>query len=168
MYSEKYAVVENPEGPVFVAVTTEHNPYRRLCEPVSLESAVSLDRDASLVRFCCTLDGVVAFMNLAMFLNPIALLPLLASVWGYEGTQTYNYKMLISYLVYQHLYTLARWALLGYALWHNFEMNTEDDCRYWILMSILPIIQTYITWRVHRFYNTLRGIYINTAAYSDV
>jgi uncharacterized membrane protein len=163
-----YAVVENPAGPVFVAVTTEYNPYRKSDEPVPLERAVVLDRDAEFVRFCCFVDGILAFLNVVMLLNPIALFPLLASIWGNYGVKTYNYRLLVSFLVYQYLYSLGRWGLLGYALWYNFERETEDDYRYWVLMSVLPLMQTYITWRVQKFYNTLKNIYINTTAYSEV
>jgi hypothetical protein len=163
-----YAVVENPSGPVFVAVTTQYNPYRKSADLVPLERAVTLDRDADFVRFCCLMDGVLAFLNVVMLLNPIALFPLAASVWGYHGVKTYNYRLLVSFLIYQYIYSLGRWGLLGYALWYNFERETEDDYRYWVLMSALPLVQTYITWRVQKFYNTIKNIYINTTAYSEV
>jgi len=168
MSDGKYAVVENPEGPVFIAVTTECNPYRASVEPVNIESAVTLDRDAAFVMFCCVLDGVVSVMNVVMFLNLVALFPLVASVWGYHGARTYNHKMLVSFLVYQYLYSLVRWCLLGYAIWYNFERETEDDYRFWILATLLPLLQTYITLRIHKFYNVLKTIYINTTAYSEV
>ena len=163
-----YTVVENPTGPVFVAVTTQHNPYRKCEDPVPITDAVSLDRDADFVGFCCVVDGLLAFMNVVMLLNPLALFPLIASAWGYQGVKTYNHKMLLSFLMYQYLYSMARWALLGYAIWFNFERETDDDYRYWCLMGVLPIVQTYITWRVQVFYNVLKNIYINTTAYNQV
>jgi len=165
MDEDKYSVVENPEGPVFIAVTTQYNPYRKSEDPVPLERAVSLDRDADFVRFCCVMDGILAFMNVVMLLNPVAMFPLIASSWGYYGVKTYNHRLLVSFLVYQYLYSLGRWALLGYAVGWN---RSEDDYRYWVLMGILPLMQTYITWRVQKFYNTLKNIYINTTAYSEV
>jgi hypothetical protein len=168
MSDGKYTVVENPEGPVFIAVTTDSNPYRASSQPVNLETAVSLDRDASFVRFCCVLDGIIAFMNVVTFLSPVAMFPLLASVWGYHGARTYNYKMMVSFMVYQYIYSVARWGFLGYAIWHNFERETEDDYRYWLLLSLAPLLQSYITWRIQMFYNVLKNIYISTSAYSNV
>jgi hypothetical protein len=163
-----YSVVENPDGPVFVAVTQVLNPYRKCEEPVPITNAVNLDRDADFVRFCCVLDGFIAFMSVVMFLNLPSLFPLVASAWGYHGVKMYDHTMLLSFLIYQYLYSIGRWGLLGYAIWYNFELETDDDYRYWCLMTVLPIIQTYITWRVQTFYNTLKNIYINNTAHNHV
>ena len=165
-----YSVVENPQGPVFVAVTTEHNPYREVSDGSSqdLVEAYNIDREAEFVKFCCIVDGIISFMNFVMLLNPIAMFPLLASVWGYHGTRLYNYRMLVSFLVYQYIYALGRWGLLGYYLWYDIKVETQDDYRFWLLASILPLMQTYITYRIHRFYNVLKNIYINTTAYSEL
>ena len=164
-----YSVVENPQGPVFVAVTTEHNPYRKAeTGNQDLVEAYNLDREADFVKFCCVVDGIISFMNVVMLLNPVALFPLLASVWGYKGTQIYNYQMLLSFLVYQYMYALGRWGLLGYYLWYDIKVETQDDYRFWLLVSFLPLMQTYITYKVHMFYNALKDIYINMTAYNSV
>ena len=165
-----YSIVQQPTGDILIAVTNEHNPYRKVETNSNdiIVDAYNIDREVEFVAFCCLLDGFISLMNVVMFLNPVAFFPLLASMWGYRGVCTYQHHMLVSFMVYQYLYTFGRWGLLGYSIYYTIDMDVDEDYRYWVLMCVLPVAQTYITWRVHRLYSHLKSIYINITEYNDI
>ena len=70
----------------------------------------------------------------------------------------YNYRLLISYTMYQLILMTSRWVYMGYELYtliHDHEKYNESI---WIVSSLSVPIQTYIFYNVFTFYRSLPRI----------
>lgn len=162
-------LVENPLGPLSLGVSPE-NPYKDC--PASSDNpddvkwvyfgdsayqldnddithALELERRSGTVRVLTAIDVFMSILSFTMFGYVLSVLACFVSYMGYHGASLYRRRMVIGYLMYQCLLTIARSCLtILVFVDHN---NTE-------LMVIAPIslaVQMYITRYVWRFYSIL-------------
>lgn len=162
-------VVENPEGPVFLGVSPD-NPYKQIPseeesedrEQVAfgttvflipnryVQSAIDLEKHSYNVRIFSILDF---FMNMFNFVATGYLASMtvsLLSLLGYYGALRYDRSRLIGYMSYQVLLTISRYAIIViYAVNHQYNHYT------YIILPLMALVQTYITWYVISFYRML-------------
>ena len=149
--------VEQPDGPLYIAVTSEHNPYRNTLvhEPLA---AVRLEQRRNFVMFCSIIDMIVNTWEFTVIGSPASLIFAGVSVIGYHGAKLYSYRLLISYTVYQFLLMISKWVFMGYVLYtyiHNHEKYNES---FWVVTSISVPTQTFIFYTIFMFYRSLPRI----------
>ena len=162
-------LVENPLGPLSLGVSSE-NPYKDC--PASSDNpddvkwvyfgdsayqldnedithALELERRSGIVRTLTAIDVCMGILSFTLLGYVPSVLVCFVSYLGYHGASLYRRRLIIGYLVYQCLLTIARACLtvLVFVDHHNTE-----------LMVIAPIslaVQAYITRYVWRFYSIL-------------
>ena len=156
-------VVENPDGPLLLGVSKD-NPYKEVPQvpdsghPVyfgetviflsneDVQNALELERRSGVVRILC---GIDLFTNMFSFMMTGMLLSMLLSflsLSGYYGALYYNRRMLIGYMTYQVLLTVAKVAVFIYLL-------TQGT--FVVYLPILIFIQVYVATYVINFYRIL-------------
>lgn len=151
--------VEQPDGPLYIAITSEHNPYRTHLEPEPIP-AIRLEQQRNFVMFCAILDFFINMWEFSIMGNLVSLVFSAISIIGYRGAKLYNYRLLITYTVYQFMLMMSKWAFLGFILYryaHDREKYTEA---FWIVSSISVPIQTYIFINLFSFYRNLPRTFV--------
>ena len=151
--------VEQPDGPMYVAVTSEHNPYRNTIIPEPI-AAIRLEQRRNFVMFCATMDMIVNAWEFTIIGSPASIVFSCVSIFGYYGAKMYNYRLLISYTVYQFILMLSKWAFMIYVLYTMIHKHEKYNESFWIVSSISVPIQTYIFYTVLSFYRSLPRIVV--------
>ena len=151
--------VEQPDGPMYVAVTSEHNPYRTTMGPEPI-AAIRLEQQRNFVMFCAIMDMIINTWEFTIIGSPASLVFSCVSMVGYYGAKMYNYKLLISYTVYQFMLTLSKWVFMIYAMYTLFHKHEKYNESFWIVTSVSVPIQTYIFHTVLMFYRSLSRIVV--------
>jgi hypothetical protein len=118
----------------------------------SIEYTGAIKRESKNVKICCIVDGFMALFNFSMFLNPVYALMFLASVWGYYSAKYYIRDMVSNFLIYEYVYTISQVCLLNYIIMYRITL----DYREWFILTTLPFLQIYITYRVQKLYSYLK------------
>ena len=161
---EKPLVVENPEGPIYIAVS-EYNPIKNEASeegvPIlvgeerinireeMLMRALEYDQEASIARGITIIDFIINMMNLWFFFQPMFGMLAFVAFVGYKGVQTYNKDLLLVYLVYQYILTIGKGVVIVLAI------DNKDDSRAITFISIATLIQMWVTYSIHKFYNKI-------------
>ena len=151
--------VEQPDGPLYIAVTSEYNPYRSHLEPEPIH-AIRLEQKRNFIMFCAVMDFFINAWEFSVIGNPASLVFSAISMIGYHGARMYNYRLLITYTIYQFMLMLSKWAFVGFIIYryaHDREKYTEA---LWIVSSISVPVQTYIFINIYSFYTSLPRIFV--------
>ena len=119
--------VEQPDGPMYIAVTSEHNPYRNSVIPEPI-AAIRLEHQRNFVMCCAMLDMIINAWEFSVIGKLASLVFSCISIFGYYGAKMYNYRLLISYTMYQLILMTSRWVFMGYELYaliHDHEKYNE-------------------------------------------
>lgn len=151
--------VEQPDGPLYIAVTSENNPYRNTItyEPIA---AIQLEQRRNFVMFCSVMDMVLNTWEFTIIGNPASMVFAVVSVFGYQGAKLYNYKLLISYTIYQFMLMISKWVFMFYVIYTAAHDHTNYNENFWIVTSISVPIQTFIFYTVITFYRSLPRIVV--------
>ena len=165
-------IIENPEGQIMLGVSKD-NPYKNE-DPVSFQGdepsqpllfgdvrmmlppdvvyrAIEIEKRSQTVRFLCILDFFMNTFTFVVYGYVAGFLIGMISVFGYYGAFRYRRSLLIGYLIYQFLLTIARVVAFGYLIY----THQTDDVALMIMFPILAVTQGFITNYVWKFYNML-------------
>ena len=160
-----HLLATQPDGGIYVAVS-EHNPYKEL--PVSdrsiqvqfgedvhnidtglVEGMVRLEHQATFVQFMTILDFFMNLFDFVVLGNVVAAGLSMMALIGYWGTKTYNHVKILFYLFIQYALVIIKFS----ALTLTFQVQPIDYnmVGFFVFASV---IQCYICYKVHTFYNT--------------
>lgn len=168
-------VVENPDGPIFVGVSSD-NPYKNAPSIDDVEEkeqvsfgedvflipnryvgdAIELEHQSKFVRFLTTLDVFLNVFNFIITGYWASILVSVISMWGYQGALRYDRSKLVGYILYQGVLTFVKYGIFATAM-VSYRFN-QTTC---ILLPLMSIMQTYIFYYVIRFYRMLPNFSIN-------
>lgn len=163
-------IVENPVGPLALGVSPD-NPYKDC--PSSVESeeghrwvyfgetaiqldeediqrALELEKHAGFVKILAIVDMFTGIINATIIGYMASTITVFLSFLGYSGAARYNRGMVIFYLAYQYLMTLARGLVFIYVC-----QNDPGDTQMMIISPFSLLIQIFITRYVWKFYAAL-------------
>jgi hypothetical protein len=162
-------VVHNPEGPVFLGVSSD-NPYKEI--PMTddgdekeqmdfggtvflipnryVQDALNLEKQSYNVRVFAVLDSIMNLFNFIATGYVVSILLSLISILGYQGALRYDRMKLVGYMCYQVTLTVGRYVILGSAI-----ANHQYDNITYIVLPLMALVQTWIAWYVIRFYRML-------------
>jgi hypothetical protein len=163
---ENPLIVENPEGPIYIAVS-EYNPVKpktpsnsgvqvmvgdNLTQVSEDDLALMLvyDREGQIARGITMIDFFLNMLNFWFFLEPTFAVLALVSYVGYSGVLRYNALMVMIYLIYQYLLTIGKGVMI--------YMTIDQHANYKAIsfVSIATFVQMCITYYIHKFYNKIR------------
>ena len=161
---EKPSVVENPDGPIYIAVS-EYNPIKNEASEegvpimvgeerinigeVMLMRAMQYEQESAMARGITTIDFIINMMNLWFFFQPMFGMLAFVALLGYKGVQTYNKGLVFLYLVYQYLLTIGKGVIIVMAI------DNKEDSRAITFISIATVIQMWVTYSIQKFYNKI-------------
>jgi len=140
----------------------------------NINNALELECNAMVVRFLCLLDFIINIIYLLNSYYIIGFFIATISMSGYFSTITYNKQGLIGYIIYQYILSLSKILLtatyIGSFASHKYKFIIQLEKDYLIVLnpttqiifflSISSLVQIYITYFIHRFYNKLKIISI--------
>ena len=152
---ENLLIVENPEGPIYIAVS-EYKPTSN-CEQLGVqvsEEQLALmlvyDREGQIAKGITMIDFFLNMLNFWFYLQPMFAVLTLVSYAGYYGVRRYNPFMVMIYLMYQYMLTLGKGMMI--------YMTIDQHANYKAIsfVSVLTFVQLCITYYIHKFYNKIR------------
>lgn len=162
-------VVQNPAGPLNLGVSPD-NPYKECpsstdsdynttwvyfgesavqLDEEDLSRALELERCAGFVRVLTAIDVFMNLLNFVSFGYLFSIIACAVSYVGYHGAMLYRKHMIIGYLTYQCLMTVAR------IVWMVYVFNNHDNEYLMAITPISALSQLYITSYVWKFYSML-------------
>jgi len=169
---ENPLIVENPEGPIYIAVS-EYNPIKPSNSCVQLgdketknvqvmigdelsnvsEEQLALmlvyDREGQIARGITMIDFCLNLLNFWFYLQPTFVIFTLVSYVGYYGVRRYNAPMVMIYLLYQYLLTFGKGMMIYMTIDHHADSKTIS------FVSIATVVQFCVTYYIHKFYNKI-------------
>tara|TARA_R110002072_G_scaffold139483_1_gene283134 strand:+ start:23166 stop:23678 length:513 start_codon:yes stop_codon:yes gene_type:complete len=157
-------VVENPEGPIFIAVN-EYNPVKpdtkgdvqvMIGEQVNYVTTGQLglmllyDREAEIAKSITVIDFILNMMNFWFFFEPFFGFLAFVSYVGYRGVQRYHSGMLMVYLIYQYMLTIGKGVMI------YMTIDQHANSKSIIFISAATAVQMWITYSIQKFYNKIR------------
>lgn len=145
---EKPLVVENPDGPIYIAnpEQNEASEERINIHEEMLMRALEYDQEASIARGITMIDFIINMMNLWFFFQPMFGILAIVAFAGYKGVQTYNRGLLLMYLIYQYLLTIGKCVIIVLVIDNKGSIT---------FISIATLIQMWITYSIQKFYNKI-------------
>lgn len=186
--------IQSPGGEIQYFTTTiknKHNPYlhqsaldeengteyteiecngERILIPTSaVQSAITLEWNASIVRFLCLLDFIInIFITFSTDYSILYTLTIsIISLSGYFATRSYSRSGLICYLIYQYIQSFGKLTLTVIYIAATSSQQIYNGMRKSNTILLKPSIeniimliistfgQIYITYFIQNFYNML-------------
>ncbi len=164
---ENPLIVENPEGPIYIAVS-EYNPVKPKADPETKNVQVMIgdsltqvseddlalmlvyDREGQIARGITMIDFFLNMLNFWFYLQPMFAVLTLVSYVGYYGVRRYNTFMVMIYLMYQYMLTFGKGMMIYMTVDHHADSKTIS------FVSIATFVQFCVTYYIHKFYNKIR------------
>ena len=147
---ESPAIVENPDGPIYIAV--HHCEDEDSCKssegPIDEIVVFDYEKESQVTRFITMVDFMVNMMNLWFLLDPVFGFLALVSFVGYKGVQHCQLGMILIYLVYQYAMVVSKGVMIYMTIDNgNYEPLT--------FLGIATTIQLWVLYHVNKFYNKM-------------